>query len=307
VITAPATGVVWVSAGVLSTVSVGSLIAVLHPSLQGDARRPVRQAITSWWPPAVLACVTCALGPWVSYAVFAGVAAWVLLEYRRMMPIEDRPLVLLGLAAIPAVHLAFLLGHGPAAETGLLFLLFLVIPLVRGLWGRPAGMVAGAGRAGLGIALSAWSLGHLVRIYTLPVDAPAGPGGVAGVLLLGVMFSDIGQYVVGKLVGRTPLAPRVSPKKTWEGLLGGIATSASVIAAVAPVLTPWSRLEGVILGAGTAILGTLGDLLASAIKRDVGVKDSGSVLPGQGGVLDRADSFLIAAPVFYHVARWILE
>lgn len=119
-------------------------------------------------------------------------------------------------------------------------------------------------------------------------------------LFLGFMVllwtSDTGAYVVGRLVGRHPLFPRVSPKKTVEGLLGGLAftlLAAWVIARfwTALPLTHWLALAVVV-----TITGTLGDLLESAFKRAAGVKDSGTLLPGHGGLLDRFDGFLLALP-----------
>jgi phosphatidate cytidylyltransferase len=98
----------------------------------------------------------------------------------------------------------------------------------------------------------------------------------------------------------------LSPKKTWEGLAGGVVVTSLVTAAAAPQLAPFDRLTGALVGVGLSLLGLLGDLLVSAIKRDVGVKDSGSALPGQGGILDRCDSMLLSAPLsFYAVNAWL--
>jgi phosphatidate cytidylyltransferase len=96
----------------------------------------------------------------------------------------------------------------------------------------------------------------------------------------------------------------VSPKKTWEGLVGCIATTTLLAAAIGPYLTPmdwqWSGLAGLIIG----ISGFLGDIAMSAMKRDLGVKDTGGLIPGHGGILDRVDSLTYAAPVFTHFFRY---
>jgi phosphatidate cytidylyltransferase len=106
-----------------------------------------------------------------------------------------------------------------------------------------------------------------------------------------------------RLLGRHKVTPNVSPKKTWEGLIGGIATTTLVAALVGPYLTPmdfrWSALAGLILG----IAGFLGDITMSAMKRDLGVKDTGGLIPGHGGILDRVDSLTYAAPAFVHFVR----
>lgn len=111
--------------------------------------------------------------------------------------------------------------------------------------------------------------------------------------------NDTGGYVVGVLIGRHPLAPSVSPKKTWEGLLGSV-----VLASVVGVLGVHFMLDGdpalgALLGVATVAVATLGDLGESMIKRDLELKDMGTLLPGHGGVLDRIDSMLLAAPVVY--------
>ena len=126
-------------------------------------------------------------------------------------------------------------------------------------------------------------------------------------LLLSIMINDASQYVVGKLTGRHALAPSISPKKTWEGFVGGVVVTSLVAALAAPLVAPFGPAMGALVGACLAALGLLGDLLVSAIKRDVGVKDTGAVLPGQGGVLDRMDSLILSAPLsYYAVKSWLL-
>ncbi|NMR19579.1 phosphatidate cytidylyltransferase [Cellulomonas fimi] len=129
------------------------------------------------------------------------------------------------------------------------------------------------------------------------------PDGARRVLLfvLLAVASDVGGYVAGVLVGRHPLAPAVSPKKTWEGLAGSVVLSC-VVGAIG---IAWgfgaNPLIGVGLGLATVITATVGDLSESLLKRDLQLKDMGSLLPGHGGVLDRLDSMLLSAPVVYLV------
>ena len=119
--------------------------------------------------------------------------------------------------------------------------------------------------------------------------------------LLCVVGVDTGGYVAGVLFGKHPLAPTISPKKTWEGSVGSVifAVGVGVAMSVLVLGAPW--YVGVVLGIVTVIFGTLGDLLESMIKRDVGIKDMSSILPGHGGVMDRLDSMLVAAP-----AAWLV-
>lgn len=133
-------------------------------------------------------------------------------------------------------------------------------------------------------------------------------------LLVGAILTtkacDIGAYFTGMSIGRHKMIPWLSPKKTWEGLAGGIVLAAAVGAALAHFSAdlatdadhyPW--WVGAVLGALVAVVGQAGDLAESAFKRDAGVKDSGSILPGMGGVLDVLDSPLLAGPVVYWVLR----
>jgi phosphatidate cytidylyltransferase len=133
-------------------------------------------------------------------------------------------------------------------------------------------------------------------------------------LLLGVWANDSAAFLVGHAVGRHPLAPRVSPHKTWEGAVGGlVATVAAVLIVVFvanTVLPPALRLplpwyEAPLLGALIVVAGVLGDLAKSLVKRAVGVKDSGAILPGHGGMLDRIDSMLFAGYVVYFYALFL--
>jgi phosphatidate cytidylyltransferase len=116
---------------------------------------------------------------------------------------------------------------------------------------------------------------------------------------------DVGAYAVGGRTGRTPLAPSVSPNKTWEGLAGATIATFVVTEIVVALfhLHPWTYGRAFWLAAVVCVAAPLGDLCESMIKRDLGVKDMGSVLPGHGGILDRIDALLFAAPVYYVVLR----
>jgi phosphatidate cytidylyltransferase len=112
-----------------------------------------------------------------------------------------------------------------------------------------------------------------------------------------VVGTDVGAYFAGRAIGGPKLAPRISPSKTWAGLFGGMACAAAGGWAVA-MIGPGSASFGiVVLGAGIAVVAQIGDLIESAVKRRAGVKDSGNLIPGHGGVLDRLDGYLLAAPV----------
>ncbi len=172
---------------------------------------------------------------------------------------------------------------------------------------RPAGSLTG-------IAVTVFCVVYLgvcsVCVGWLRLWAPTGLGVPLVLLFLATIWiGDSGAYYVGKSLGRHRMSPRISPKKTWEGLAGGVAASIATVC-VARSLTldalPWA--DAVALGAIIGITGPVGDLVESLLKRDTGVKDSSGLFPGHGGMLDRTDSILYAAPwvVAYLAARGIL-
>lgn len=175
----------------------------------------------------------------------------------------------------------------------------LLCPIYRN---QVAGELRQIALAVLGFVYIGWMLGHLAFL--------ANAGNAYGYLcfvLVAVTLGDVAAYTCGRLLGRRPLRSNISPKKTWEGALGGAAVS---------LLLPWMLwfsfphfgvwellLTGLIVGIG----GQLGDLSISVMKRDVGVKDMGSSIPGHGGVLDRIDSLIYVAPLFFHMTRLFHE
>jgi phosphatidate cytidylyltransferase len=133
------------------------------------------------------------------------------------------------------------------------------------------------------------------------VEVRASVGREAVLTLIAVIVaSDSGQYYVGRALGRRPLAPTISPTKTVEGAIGGFAAGTAAMMLVGAWWLPGiSRLELALLGAALVALGIVGDLFESLLKRSAGVKDSSSLIPGHGGILDRIDSWLFAAPMYY--------
>lgn len=142
----------------------------------------------------------------------------------------------------------------------------------------------------------------------LQQQAGLGPG-LVSMALTAVILSDTGAYFTGKSIGRHKLAPRVSPGKTIEGSIGGLIAAAVGMAIVYGIkhgldtsaLPDWPVWRYMLVGVVLAVAGQVGDLVESMLKRDAGVKDSGSILPGHGGVLDRCDGFIFAAPVMYYL------
>jgi phosphatidate cytidylyltransferase len=125
-------------------------------------------------------------------------------------------------------------------------------------------------------------------------------GALIGYAALVVIY-DTAAYATGATLGRRPIAPQVSPNKSWEGAIGASVVCLAAGAFLLPLWEPWTVASGLVLAAATCVVAPLGDLSESMLKRDLAVKDMGSILPGHGGVLDRVDALLFMAPVLYYV------
>jgi phosphatidate cytidylyltransferase len=153
---------------------------------------------------------------------------------------------------------------------------------------------------GLTALFGLW-VGLLASYGVLLVVRPDGPVVVAAVVGAAVL-SDIGAYGFGVAFGRHKLAPSISPAKSWEGLVGGLLVAAAAAAIVLPLLgDTFTPAPAALFGVAIGLAAALGDLVESLLKRDLGVKDLGDLLPGHGGVLDRVDGILLALPVGYHL------
>ncbi len=124
-------------------------------------------------------------------------------------------------------------------------------------------------------------------------------------LLVFTQFNDVCQYVWGKSFGKHKIVPKVSPNKTWEGFIGGAATIIFTSYFVAPYLTPLTSVQGLVAGMIIAFSGFIGDLVISSVKRDLQIKDTGQFIPGHGGILDRIDSLMFTAPLFFHYIYYL--
>lgn len=146
-------------------------------------------------------------------------------------------------------------------------------------------------------AASVFIIGYVALLGSFTALILAGDHGAARMVtfLLCVVANDTGGYAVGVLFGKTPLAPKLSPKKTWEGFIGSVAFAVVTGVLMAMFVLDSAWWVGAILGLVIVIFATSGDLIESAIKRDAGIKDMSSILPGHGGVMDRLDSLLVAA------------
>ena len=172
----------------------------------------------------------------------------------------------------------------------------LLIPILRN---RTKGQLQGVALAILGFVYFGWMFGHLGFL----ANAPHAYGYLLYVIFA-VEINDIAAFVCGKLFGRHKLRATISPNKTVEGSLGALAVSMTVPWALHFSFPHFGTLELVLSGLIVGIGGQAGDLAISFIKRDIGIKDMGAVVPGHGGILDRIDSLIFVAPLFFHMVRW---
>ena len=234
-------------------------------------------------------------GPFTTLLLFLPVALLGAAELHRLRPADDSAertvhLLLAGAAYLAVALGAVLRSWSPlyALSLGLLLLLVRITDLlVRGT-AEPFRQVGGLLFMIGYVALPLGLLPHLAR---------QGTGVMLGVFLL-VWVNDTGAYFTGRWLGRRKLLPRVSPNKTVEGLLGGVLLTLLAGWLVAGVWNFQGRNDWLSVALLVAVSSTLGDLLESALKRARGVKDSGTLLPGHGGVLDRFDGLLLAIPVY---------
>jgi len=181
---------------------------------------------------------------------------------------------------------------------------FLLLPIASAVRSETAGFMTRVAETQWGLMIAVFCLSHVPALLTLKI--PGYEGGnilLIAFLVLVVQSSDVLQYVWGKLLGRHKVAPRLSPSKTWEGLIGGV-VSATGLGAGLWWVTPFSPVEAAAIALVINLMGFFGGLVMSAIKRDRGVKDWGRMIAGHGGMLDRLDSVIFAAPVFFHITRY---
>jgi phosphatidate cytidylyltransferase len=208
------------------------------------------------------------------------------------------PLVPVGVGGVAIVVSAYTGGTEPLLVA--LTLTFLAVLLWR-LPENPAGYVRDM-TAGV---FATMYVPFLAAFAALLVREDDGADRVIVFVLLTVL-SDIGGYASGVLFGRHPMAPKVSPKKSWEGAVGSALFSAVGGAIAVPLLLDGPVWAGIVVGLAAMAAATLGDLGESMIKRDLGIKDMGSLLPGHGGLMDRLDSLLLSAPVTYLLLTWLV-
>jgi phosphatidate cytidylyltransferase len=301
--------VVYATAGVYALLIVASAIVwMLSRRDESGKYRELKDRVRSWW--WMIGAFTLAMlaSRVVAIVFLAFISYLALKEYLSLIPTRriDRGVLLFAYLAIPIQF------YWAAIDWYGMFIVFIPVwtflffPALMALRGETQGFLRAVGTLSWGLMMTVFTLSHMAFLLVAGDAANLVAGGL-GLLFFLVMltqFNDVAQYTWGKLTGRHKVTPTVSPKKTWEGLIGGIATTTLLASLIGPYLTPmdfrWSALAGLTIG----LSGFLGDITMSAMKRDLGVKDTGGLIPGHGGILDRVDSLTYAAPVFAHFFRY---
>jgi phosphatidate cytidylyltransferase len=244
----------------------------------------------------------------VSLVFFALISFLALKEYFSIIPTRraDRRVLFWAYVAIPVQY------YWIAIEWYGMFIIFipvymfLLLPLRMVIIGETKDFLRAAGSLHWGLMMMVFSISHMAFLLVLPAAGnPAGGGaGLVLYLVFLTQFNDVAQYLWGKMLGKHKVIPKVSPNKTWQGLLGGVATTTVAALLLAGMLTPLDWYMALCAGVLISCAGFIGDVTISALKRDIGIKDSGSLLPGHGGILDRIDSLTYTAPLFFHFVRY---
>jgi phosphatidate cytidylyltransferase len=303
---------VWLFGGVLAVLTLATLIGfVLDRTVRGEAARAtvrnLNARVRSWWVMSAVFAVAVMGGRVTSLVLFGLLSFLALREFITLTPTKrgDHKSLFWSFFAITPLQY-YLVG---IQWYGLFSILipvygFLFIPTRSAMAGDTQGFLGRVAEIQWGLMVCVYCVSHAPALLMLAIPGYEGQNAkLLLFLILVVQASDILQYVWGKLLGRHPIAPRVSPNKTWEGFLGGV-LSATLLGTALWRVTPFSPWQAAGMSLAITLSGFAGGLTMSAIKRDRGVKDYGTFIEGHGGVLDRIDSICFAAPIFFHLTRY---
>jgi len=268
----------------------------------------LKDRMNSWWIIIGFFTVGAMLNTTMAMFFFGFLSYVALKEYFTLIPsrqTDRRVMFYAYMSIIPQYYFAGIGWYGMFIIWIPVFL-FLLLPFKQVLIGETKGFLENTSRVQWGLMMFVFGLSHLAYMITLDPIGENTVGGVELVLYLVLLteLNDVLQYIWGKSIGKRKIIPKVSPNKTVEGFLGAF-VSISILAVVFSFLTPFTWWEALISGMIMSMAGFIGDVVISMIKRDIGVKDSGNMLPGHGGILDRVDSLIYTAPLFFHYVYYL--
>ena len=303
----------WTLAGISGILVLATIIVqVLVRWKPASDFSSLRQRVNSWWVMASVFTLAMTLSRTVSIGFFTFISFLALKEFLSLIPTRraDRRVLFWAYLAVPLqFYWVYLEWYGMF----IIFIpmyMFLLLPLRMVTIGQTKGYVKAAGTIHWGLMLTVFCLSHaaflLVLKETHAPEANPGPGLVLFLVVL-TQLNDVCQFIWGKSLGNRKILPKVSPGKTWAGFLGGVTTTTVIAWQAGPYLTMLNAEQSIGAGLIIGIGGFIGDVNLSALKRDLKVKDSGTMLPGHGGILDRVDSLTYTAPLFFHYVYWLAD
>ena len=263
--------------------------------------------INAWWVMILIIFAAAALGFYGVIGLFFVISFMALREFLSLLYIRRGDHLALAACFYVILPLQYFL---VAIDWFSMFTIFipvygfLFLPILSALLGDTAHFLDRSTKVQWALMISVFCISHIPAILTLDIEGFEGKKLLLMIfLILVVQSSDVLQYVWGKLFGKHKIAPKLSPSKTVEGFVGGV-VSASVLGGLLYWLTPFNPVQAVLMSLLICLMGFLGGLVMSAMKRSMGVKDWGNMISGHGGMLDRMDSLCFAAPIFFHVVRY---
>jgi phosphatidate cytidylyltransferase len=299
-------------AAVVAVLVLASSITALLIRLRPDKNYlNVKLRIQTWWWLAGILFLALIFTRGIAIAIMAIASFMAFKEFLSIAPTRraDHEVLLLAYLAIPLQYLWVGVAWYGMFIIFIPVYMFLLLPMRMVIIGETKGYLRAAGTIQWGLMTTVFSLSHMAYLLDLPTR-PGAHGSITGqmlvfYLLVLTQINDVAQFLWGKMLGKRAVLPKVSPNKTVEGLLGGIVTTTLLAWLMAPWFTPMRPLHAVLAGVLISLFGFVGDVVISAIKRDIGIKDSGSLLPGHGGILDRLDSLTYTAPLFFHFMYYL--
>jgi phosphatidate cytidylyltransferase len=264
--------------------------------------------VRSWWWMVLIFFAATLLNRTVTYLAIGLLSFYAFRELYSILDfrLEDRWAVFLAYCAIPIQYYLAYIGWYRFFIIFIPFTMFLVLPFVLVIRGESKGIIKSMASLQWILMLTVFGISHMAFLLSLP-PFPQNDVSKRGLLLFLVFITEINdvfQYFAGKALGRRKILPSISPNKTWEGFVGGIVLSLTA-GWFLGFLTPFTGWRLLLVTFMIAFSGFGGDVVMSAVKRDIGLKDTGTAIPGHGGILDRIDSLAFTAPVFLHLVRYL--
>lgn len=263
--------------------------------------------INAWWIMVAVMAVAFLAGDIGVILLFAVCSFAALREFLTLTNTKTSDHLALALAffvAIPLQYVSVAMNWYGFYSIFIPVYAFLLMPIASALRGETDNFLIRVAEAQWALMVSVFCISHVPALVTLNIAGYEGKNlFLIFFLVVVVQFSDVMQYVWGKLFGKHKIAPKLSPSKTVEGLVGGV-LSASLLGAGLFWITPFTIWQAALLSVVITLMGFFGGLVMSAIKRDRGVKDWGHVIAGHGGFIDRLDSVIFSAPIFFHIVRF---